>query len=485
MNLGMVVEALKQADVLVEEPSETVELTGVVEDSRHVVSGNLFCAIQGVTQDGHAYLADAITRGAGAALVLRRTKHALPQVVVDESRVAAGIAAREWFGRPAESMQLIGVTGTNGKSTTVSILRHLLNSDQTAASLGTLGALDGRGDRLEGYGSLTTPGPVELQAVLADLSARGVRHVALEASSHGLDQRRLEAVRFRSAIYTNLTHEHLDYHGNLESYAAAKMRLSQLLERDGMELVNADDPVWRGMPQHGGVRRVYYGRAQEAEVRVIDEALSENGADVVISFGGAERSTQIPLIGEYNVSNATAAAAAAWAIGLDPGEICARMVDAPQVPGRMELLATAEFNVLRDYAHTPDGFERAIRAVREITPGKLTVLFGCGGDRDRDKRPEMGRIAATGSDLVVIAMDNPRSEDPESIMDDIEVGIGAAPYLRILDREEAIHKAVSLQGPGDCLLLLGKGHEAYQLVGTEKLPFDEPSIVRSAVADRS
>jgi UDP-N-acetylmuramoyl-L-alanyl-D-glutamate--2,6-diaminopimelate ligase len=486
VKIDVVIDALRRADVLVGAPESTgSDLTGVVEDSRQVQPGNLFCAIEGSIQDGHAYLADAEALGAGAALVVRRAALKMPQVIVSDSRVAAGVAAREWYGRPGEQLELFAVTGTNGKSTTVAILRHLLNGDQAAASLGTLGAVDGLGARLEGYGPLTTPGPVEFQAVLADLRARGVARVALEASSHGLDQRRLEAVRFKVGVYTNLTHEHLDYHGSLERYAAAKMQLSRLLQADGVEVVNVDDPVWRGMARHETVRRIYYGRGQEAEVRVIRERLTAAGADTVFSFAGEEHSVAIPLLGEYNVTNAAAAAAAAWSVGTHPEEICLRMADVPQVPGRMERLAKCEFNVLRDYAHTPDGFERAIRAVKEITPGRLIVLFGCGGDRDREKRPEMGRIAAAGSDLVVIAMDNPRTEDPEAILDDIAVGIGTADHLRILDREEAIRHAVSLLETGDCLLLLGKGHETYQIVGAEKLPFDEPSIVRSAVAGRA
>ncbi len=482
MTLEKIVSALRDAGLLLEAPAVQLTITGLVEDSRRVTAGNLFCAIEGTAQDGHRYLADAKGRGASAALVAHRADSELPQVVVKDSRLAAGIAAREWFGHPSDHMRLIGVTGTNGKSTTVSIIRHLLNAGGTAASLGTLGAFDGRGNRLDGYGSLTTPGAIEFHAVLADLRERGVTVVALEASSHGLHQHRLDAVRFDAGVYTNLTHEHLDYHSDLQAYAAAKMRLSQLLGPGGIEVVNADDPVWRGLPHLPSARRITYGRHADAEVRAIREELGASGAQCVFVFGGAEVEVKIPLIGEYNVTNALAATAAAWGTGLETGEIARRLANTPQVRGRMEVLAAREFTVLRDYAHTPDGFERAIRAVRDITPGKLTVLFGCGGDRDRNKRPEMGRIAAAGSDLVVIAMDNPRTEDPERILDDIEAGIGNAPHRRILDREDAIHQAISWLKPGDCLLLLGKGHETYQIVGAEKLPFDEPSIVRVAVA---
>ena len=481
MKLDVIVDAQRRADNLLQAPDCVTEVTGVTDDSRRVEAGSLFCAIDGVVQDGHAYVVDAEHNGAAAVLVARYCNVSVPEVLVKDSRLGAGIAAREWYGRPAEDLSLIGVTGTNGKSTTVSIIRHLLNATEKAASIGTLGAIDGLGENLEGYGSLTTPGPVEFQAVLAKLASEGVTTVALEASSHGLHQRRLDAVTFEVGVYTNLTHEHLDYHKDLESYAAAKMRLSTLLGADGVEVINSDDPVWSAMPRRRSIRRIAYGRGADAELQAFDEVHSAGGSESTFRFGNEQHRVKVPLIGEYNVTNALAAAGAAWAMGMEPEEIVVRIASSPQVPGRMERLATAGFSVLRDYAHTPDGFERAIRAVRSITRGKLIVLFGCGGDRDRDKRAEMGNIAAQGSDLVVIAMDNPRTEDPDRILDDIEVGIGASPHMRIMDREVAIRTAISLLSSGDCLLLLGKGHETYQIVGTEKHPFDEPRIVRSAV----
>ncbi len=483
MELKVIQEALGSEGLLLEGIDPVTSITAVVDDSRRVGVGALFCAVHGTAVDGHRFLAEVAERGASAALVTRRSDVPLPQIVVKDGRRAAGVAAREWYGNPADRMALIGVTGTNGKTTTVAIAWHLLDTSGTAGRIGTLGAFDGGNNRLSGYASLTTPGPVEFHAVLADLESRGVSTVVMEASSHGLDQGRLDAATFTAVAYTNLTHEHLDYHSNLDAYAAAKMKLSDLLAEDGTEIVNGDDPTWAALPKRVGVRRLSYGREHGSDVRAFSERLSANGSESRFCFGESEHRVTLPLLGEFNVSNALGAAAIAWGIGEDPAAIVSRLADVPKVPGRMELLASREFTVLRDYAHTPDGFQRAIRTIKAVTPGRLVVLFGVGGDRDREKRPVMGRIAAAESDLVVLTEDNPRTEDPESTIDDIEEGMSDIEHLRIRDREKGILAAISLLEEGDCLLLLGKGHETYQLIGTEKLPFDERTIVESALEE--
>lgn len=483
MKLAAIVDALADEGLLVQAPAKLPPITAITDDSRRVETGALFCAVQGTLHDGHRFLAEACERGAVAAVVAHREEVDLQQIVVSDSRTAAGVVARMWYGDPARVMTLVGVTGTNGKTTTVALTRHLLNEKLDAGSLGTLGAFDGSGEKLPGYGLLTTPGPLEFQAALADLAQRQVRSVAIEASSHGLDQRRLDSIRFDAAVYTNLTREHLDYHPDLESYAAAKMRLSQLVQPGGVEIVNADDRTWDAMPLRAGLRRIRYGRGAEADVVVVDEELYDTGAKWTLRLGKSRHQVTMPLLGEYNVTNALAAAATAWALGVNPANIAERLATVPQVPGRMERLVSGPFNVLRDYAHTPDGFERAIGTIRAITPGNLIVLFGAGGDRDSGKRAVMGSIAARFADLVVIASDNPRTEDPERILDDIEQGLGDAQHLRISDREEAICEAVSRLTPGDCLLLLGKGHETYQIYGHEKMPFDERAIVEDAVKE--
>jgi UDP-N-acetylmuramoyl-L-alanyl-D-glutamate--2,6-diaminopimelate ligase len=485
--LARIVRALEAAGQLVDRPATLPEITGVTEDSRGVKQGWLFCAVAGSADDGHRYLPDAVARGAAAAIVSRAVDVRIPQIRVADGRVATAVAAAEWFGRPGDKLRLIGVTGTNGKTTTVALVRHLANAGGDAGSIGTLGAFDGSGHVLAGYGSLTTPGAVELQAVLADLVGRGVRSVVMEASSHALDQRRLETLTLRAGVFTNLTHDHLDYHGDLAAYRAAKLRLSALIAADGVEAVNADDRAWDDMAPRRGVRCVRFGWSDSADVRVLQAELGATGAAMVLRFGDRDVECSVPLIGEFNVSNALAAAAVGWGLGLAPADIAARLAAAPQVPGRMERIVASDtpFLILRDYAHTPDALERAITALRPLTEGRLIVLFGAGGDRDRRKRSVMGGIAARGADVAIVTSDNPRTEDPGAIVREIVRGMDGVPHVAIVDREEAIHHAVALLEANDTLLLAGKGHETYQVVGTEKRPFDERVIVRAALAARS
>lgn len=480
-----VLDALVRADLLVEASAAPPEIRGIAEDSRRVTPGALFCAIAGSVADGHRYLGDARVRGAAAALVTRRVDDPLPQIRVRDGRRAAAVAAHAFYGRPADALRVVAVTGTNGKSTTVALIRHLLNAEGRVGSIGTLGAFDGAGRALAGYGPLTTPGPVELQAVLADLHGRGVDTVVMEVSSHALDQRRLETLRLAAAVYTNLTQDHLDYHADLDAYRDAKLRLSTYVTPGGADVVNADDPAWTALPEAPERRRVRYGRAGDADVRAAAARGDAAGTSLTLAFDRASVETRVPLPGEFNVSNALAAAATAWVLGLVPETIAGRLADAPQVPGRMERLVDGEFVIVRDYAHTPDALARAIRALRPVTRGRLIVLCGAGGERDRGKRPLMGRIAAREADLAVVTSDNPRAEDPERILDDIEAGMAGREHVRIVDRREAIRHAIGLLRSGDCLLLAGKGHETYQVVGTEWLPFDEREIVRAMLAERA
>ena len=332
---------------------------------------------------------------------------------------------------------------------------------------------------LPGTESLTTPGPVELHGTLARLRDAGVRTVAMEASSHSLDQDRLYGLTFRAAVFTNLTRDHLDYHRTQEAYFAAKAKLVALLERDGWLVVNADDPAWQQLPAQAN--RLSFGVRGAADVRATDIEGDARGMRFRISARGRSARVALPLLGGFNVENALGAAAAALALGRDLDEVAGRLALVPQVPGRMERLADSPCVVLRDYAHTPDALERALAALRPLTAGRLIVVFGAGGDRDRGKRPVMGGIAARDADLAVVTSDNPRTEPPGQILDEIEAGMGDVPHLRVVDRRQAIARAISISRPDDTVLLAGKGHETYQVVGHDKLPLDERDIVAETV----
>jgi UDP-N-acetylmuramoyl-L-alanyl-D-glutamate--2,6-diaminopimelate ligase len=462
-------------------PDAWPEITGITEDSRALTAGGLFCAVQGSQQDGHRYLGEAHRLGAAAAVVTRPEDLPLPQVVVRDSRAAVAIVAAEWHGRPAASLRIIGVTGTNGKSTTVALIRHLLNDRRDVGSIGTLGAFDGTGEALPDTG-LTTPGAVTLHATLAQLVRRGGRTVVMEASSHALDQHRLDGLSLAAGVYTNLTHDHLDYHGDLSSYFAAKALLSTLIARDGVEVVNLDAPAWKALASRPGLRRLTFGVSDGADVRAADISPGAQGTKFRIITQAGRASVDLPLLGDFNVSNALAASATAIGLGMPLDQAARRLGSAPQVPGRLERLVTEPFTVLRDYAHTPDALARAIAAVKPITPGRVIVLFGAGGDRDKRKRPEMGRIVAREADLAIVTSDNPRTESPDRIMDEIEAGMDGTAHIRLVDRREAIARALRIAEPGDCVLLAGKGHETYQVIGTQRIPFDEREIVLGLVA---
>ena len=472
---------LRRSDLLVAAPEQGPSPSAVTADSRAAAPGTVYVAVRGSQADGHRFVPDAVSRGAAAVIVEAPAGSAVPEIVVRDGRRAALALGAAWYGHPARKLTLVGVTGTNGKTTTTGLVRHLLNGSGTSGSIGTLGAFDGRGEPvLSTAGTLTTPGPIDLQATLAALVERGVDRVTMEASSHSLDQGRLDGLRFAAGVFTNLTRDHLDYHGTMESYLAAKLKLGTMLTERGVEVVNLDDGAWEGLP--ASPRRVTFGVHPAADVRATGIVLGAAGSRFRIQgcFGSAEVS--LPLLGDFNVANALAAAACALGLGMPLPEVAARLATSPQVPGRMELLAEAPCVVLRDYAHTPDALERALATLRPLTRGRLVVVFGCGGDRDKGKRPIMGRIAAAGADVAVVTSDNPRTEDPVAIIDDIEQGMAGVAHLRIVDRLEAIHTALGQADAGDTILLAGKGHEDYQILGTRKVPFDEREIVRNAVA---
>ena len=457
--------------------------SGITDDSRAVGLGALFVAVRGTSQDGHEYLPAAERAGAGAAIVEdARCPTRVPTFLVRDARVAASIAAAVAYGGPAAALRAtVAVTGTNGKSTTVGILRHLLDQPAArSASIGTIGVFIGsEGEPLPGGRGLTTPGPIELQRVLRALVDRGVVSLAMEVSSHSLDQRRIAGMAIDAAVFTNLTRDHLDYHGTMDQYFAAKAKLLSYLRPAGACVINADDAAWRGLPDTSRTIR-FSAEGAAADVRASAIQFGPRGSEWVLEIAGQRAGVpvRLPLIGDFNVANALAAAAAAWALGVAADTVAERLSTVPQIPGRLEVLHDAP-TVLRDYAHTPDALERALQAVRPFTTGRLIVVFGAGGDRDRGKRPQMGSIVERLADIAIVTSDNPRTEDPERILDDIERGMTRA-HERLEDRGRAVARAIELAGPRDLIVLAGKGHETYQVRGTTEYPFDERVLVRAA-----
>jgi UDP-N-acetylmuramoyl-L-alanyl-D-glutamate--2,6-diaminopimelate ligase len=431
-----------------------------------------------VTSDGHDFIGQAVSRGAGAIVAEQRVTVPVPLVVVRDTRAAAEVLAIAWYHDPMRQLRIFGVTGTNGKTTTTAMVRHLLQQDGTVGSIGTLGAWDGAGERVPSMaGQLTTPGPVDLQRTFRGMVDRGVRVIAMEASSHALDQHRLDRIPFVGGVFTNVTREHLDYHPTMEHYLAAKLRLATLVTPTGVLSVNGDDPAWQTLLSDP--RTVSWGHAAGVAVRISDLVTRTGSSGFRVSGRFGTAAVTIPQPGEWNVANAAAAAALALGAGMSLDTVVERLASSPQVPGRMELLASAPCHVFRDYAHTPDAMERLLAALRAITAGRILLVFGCGGNRDRGKRPIMGELAARGADLTILTSDNPRHEDPDRIIDDIAERMPAASYRRVLDRSEAIATALDLARSGDTVILAGKGHETYQHVGDVKHPFDEKAIVKA------
>ncbi len=472
-----VVEALDREKILVQVVG-TIPPTAnsITDDSRRVKPGSLFIAVSGVSRDGHEFIPSARESGAVAVVCEHAIDYPIPQIVVSNGRRGAAAAAAAAYHNPARTLSIIGVTGTNGKTTSAGMLRHLMDSNSArSASIGTVGVLVGsEGDALDGGDDLTTPGPVELQRVLRALVDRQVRQVAMEVSSHSLDQKRVDGLKFDAALFTNLTRDHLDYHGTMEKYRDAKARLLDYLKPDGVAVVNADDPAWETLPIAGSPVR--FGIRKKADIMARGIVLTSAGSTWELCEGPRCYPVELPMLGDFNVVNALGAAAAMWGLGTPLAEVAEKLKTIPQVPGRLEIISRKPA-VIRDYAHTPDALERALRALRAITPGRLICVFGCGGDRDKGKRPLMGRAAQELADIAIVTSDNPRTEPPDTIIDDIVAGMKTKNHERITDRHEAIERALSLAGADDLVLLAGKGHETYQIRGTEKFPFDEKAIV--------
>ncbi|MGQ0562756.1 MAG: UDP-N-acetylmuramoyl-L-alanyl-D-glutamate--2,6-diaminopimelate ligase [Gemmatimonadota bacterium] len=475
---------LEREQLLLQMDGADVPLTGITDDSRNVSAGTIFCAWHGTARDSHDFVAAAAQAGAAAAIVERLVSAAaIPQLVVKDGRRAAAVAASVLYGTPEAKLTIAGVTGTNGKTTTAWIMRYLLCARYSVALIGTLGIFMPDGTLISE--SLTTPGPVELARLLSTLVDQGVTAISMEVSSHALDQGRVQALRFDAAVFTNLTRDHLDYHGTVAAYLDAKRSLVGLLRPGGAAVINADDAAWEGLADTAPRALRFTIADRPAELRAQDIAGSAEGTRFVLSEGGETAIVNLPLIGDYNVQNALGAAGACLALGYELPEVARLLSSVPQVPGRLEKIHSDEFTVLRDYAHTPDALERVLQTLRPITTGRLVVLFGAGGDRDRGKRPEMGEIAQRLADVAIVTSDNPRTENPEAIIDEITAGMRTGEYVRVANRREAIAIALELARPGDVVLLAGKGHETYQIIGSQRVDFDERAIVAELIGQEA
>jgi UDP-N-acetylmuramoyl-L-alanyl-D-glutamate--2,6-diaminopimelate ligase len=480
--LHAVGEVLRSADLLAREPGpEDVAISGVCQDSRQAESGDLFLAWRGTEVDAHEFVEEAVARGAVATVVERPVDVSVPQLVVHDGRRAAALAADAVMGSPSRELVTVGVTGTNGKTTTALLIRHLIGPDVPAAVIGTLGVVDERGVR-PGTENLTTPGPVQLALWLRELVDGGVGAVVMEASSHALEQHRLDGVLFDIGVFTNLTQDHLDYHGDLDAYFCAKAHLAHLVTPEGTIVVNAADPAWARLELNGRALRTYAVELA-ADVRAYDLVLGSGGSSFTLTVDGQENAARTPLVGRYNVENTLAAIGAARAAGVTTSAIVQRLATAPQASGRLEAVVSSPFTVLVDYAHTPAALEGALSAVKPLTSRRLIVVFGAGGDRDRTKRKPMAEAVRRYADVIVLTNDNPRTEDPERILDDVAEGLQGVSYERLVDRRDAIRRALELAEPGDTVVLTGKGHETYQAIGGKKVPFDERVIVRELLSE--
>lgn len=442
-------------------PDEPIALSDVTHDSRSVGPGSLFCAVPGARFDGHDFASASVERGAAALMVERWVDVACPQLRVNNVRAAMPLAAAAVHRHPSKSLDVFGITGTNGKTTTVHLLASILRSDgRSAQVVGTL------------KGAHTTPEGPDFQRLLSDAVDRNVSVVCAEVSSHALDQYRVDGTNFAVAAFTNLTADHLDYHHDMASYFAAKSRLFD--GRADHELINVDDPWGQRLAE----QRKSASRVTLQDVTVNNVGLS--GTD----FTWRGRNARVPLAGSMNVANAVMAAESARLLGVRDEAVVAGLAEAQPVPGRMEQVRVPDMNtalaptVIVDYSHTPDSLERALATLRSVHPnGRLRVVFGCGGDRDRMKRPLMGEAASRGADQVFVTSDNPRSEPPLAIIDEILTGIADRERIVVeSDRRAAIAMAIAVSMPNDVILVAGKGHERTQTIGSDVLDFDDVEV---------
>jgi UDP-N-acetylmuramoyl-L-alanyl-D-glutamate--2,6-diaminopimelate ligase len=466
---------------------------GLTADSRKVERGDCFVAVPGFKQDARRFIPDAVARGAGLVVTEGEAMPgiAVAQVLVPATRPALAQLAAAYYGHPSRALTVVGITGTNGKTTTSYLVDALLRDVGPTGILGTIQYVVGDEVRPAGQ---TTPESLDIAAMLATMRDRGVKGVAMEVSSHALALSRVDGLAFDVAVFTNLTQDHLDFHGTLDEYGRAKRRLFELLatspKRRRTAVVNGDDAWGARMVAGLDLDVLSFGLGAGHRVRALRWTSSLDGIRMRVETPRGSVDLASPLIGEHNVMNLLGAVGVGIALGLEPAAIARALAGVSAVPGRFEQVRAGQpFLVVVDYAHTPDALERVLTTARKITPGRLGVVFGCGGDRDRTKRPIMGEIAGRLADRVWITSDNPRSENPDAIIEEIAFGVRrvcAAPdrYAMVAERRAAIFAALSWAATGDAIVIAGKGHETYQIVGTDILPFDDRAVARDILAER-
>lgn len=475
---------------------DAVEVSGIEADSRKVSPGDLFICVRGFTTDGHQHAGQAVAAGACALVVEEPLPVQVPMLVVKDSRRAMAVIASHFYGYPSRSMKVIGITGTNGKTTSTYIIEKLLADHGFRTGLmGTVQIKIG-GQVFPSSG--TTQESLGLQRHFAAMRDAGTDYCIMEASSHALEQGRVKETQFRTALFTNLTQDHLDYHKTMEEYQSAKGLLFSRLGNGGIPVdaqrsyavLNADDPASAHYAKQTAVEVITYGLGPNADIRAEQIKITSRGTTFKLRTYLGDADIVLKLIGKFNVYNVLGAIAVALLESVSLEQVKQSLAALEPVEGRMEAVDEGQdFLVLVDFAHSPDGLENALATVREVAEGRVITVFGCGGDRDRTKRPKMGRIAAAYSDYVFATSDNPRSEDPEAILADIlpgiaEAGLPAEQYSMIADRRSAIEKAIEMASPKDVVLIAGKGHETYQIIKGETLHFDDREEARSALRSR-
>ena len=463
----------------------------IAYDPRRVQRNGLFVALRGEKNDGHEFIGQAIENGASVIVAEREEKNPRATcLLVENTRTALADLAATFYGLPARRLKLAAVTGTNGKTTTTFLIKHIC--EKAGLRCGLIGTVRYEiGERVL-PAARTTPESLDLQELLAQIANAGCRAAAMEVSSHALTQERVRGLEWDVAVFTNLTQDHLDYHGTMENYFESKAKLftqltQQQKKRKPVAVVNMDDHYGEQLLDKidTKISVITFGMGVRADFRAANYRMEFGGTCYQLDARGKSYLVRLPLIGRFNVANSMAALAAANALGLNLREAVLSLGKSPQVPGRLEMVpAKRKFQVFVDYAHTPDALLNVLKTLRQLEPGRLIAVFGCGGDRDRQKRPLMGRVADQNADYSIITSDNPRKEDPNAIISEIEKGFGSDCYEKVTGRAEAIVRAIAVAQPRDIILIAGKGHETYQEFADHTVPFDDIQVARRAIEDR-